>query len=126
MTRTALRTLRAILLYDGSIEDSEVEILRLKLNDNGTIDQEDIEFLIELRNEAESVCAAFEELLFHSIKVNLLMNRAIDSEKATWLRQKLFTNKWIDKRGPQLLWEIITGANWTSKEFKALYLEHMK
>jgi len=127
MTETDLRTLKAWILANGTIEDAEMEVLRWEFNAGDTIDQEGAEFLIELRNEARSVCPAFEELLFRAIKDNVLIDGAVDAEKATWLRQMLFANdRRIDKRERQFLWEVIIGARWTSHEFKALYLECMK
>ena len=126
MTKTDLQSLKVEILADGVIDDAEVEVLRQELYADGAIEQEDAEYLAELRNEAGSACSAFEQMLLHAFKDNVLIDGTINAEKVAWLRHTLFANGQIGKRERQLLWELITEARWTSQEFDALYLEFMK
>jgi len=126
MNMTDLQTLKVGILAEGRIEDSEVAVLRKEFYADGAIDQDEAEFLIDLRSGAATVCLAFEDMLFHAIKDNVLIDGAIDANRTFWLRQTLFANDRIGKRERQLLWELITEARWTSQEFDALYLEFMK
>src|SRR5207249_165445 len=74
-----LQKLKATILADGTIEDHEVAILRQELYADGKIDQEEVEFLIALRNEAREVCPSFEEFFFQAIKENVLADGVIDA-----------------------------------------------
>ncbi|MEI7685312.1 MAG: hypothetical protein WCL32_09815 [Planctomycetota bacterium] len=126
MNKTDLQTLKVGILAAGRIEDSEVAVLRQNFYADGAIDRDEAEFLIDLRSGAATVCLSFEEMMFQAIKDNVLIDGAIDAEKAIWLRRTLFANDRIGMRERQLLWELITEARWTSQEFDALYLEFMK
>src|SRR2546423_231136 len=94
----------AALLADGKIDDAEVKLLRKELWEDNEIDQEEVKFLIELRNTAqkkakaakEEVSPAFERLFFKAVTDNVLKDGGIDAAEATWLRTMLFADGKID------------------------------
>src|SRR5207244_508489 len=104
----------------------EVEVIRRELYADGTIDRDEVEFLIALRNEARSVCPAFEQLFFQALKQNVLADGSIDAAEADWLRRMLFADGTIDDREKQFLRELKNEAQQASPEFQALYRECMK
>src|SRR5262245_55951598 len=75
-----LNDLKSRLLADESIDDAEVELLRRELYADGAIDREEAVFLVELRGEAKSTCAAFEQFFFAALKQHLLDDGTIDAE----------------------------------------------
>lgn len=121
-----LQKLKAQILADGTIDESEVEIIRRELYADNKIDQDEVEFLIALRNEAKRVCPAFEELFFKAIKQNVLADGYIDAPEAAWLRKMLFADGKVDENEKKFLRELRTEAAKISPEFQALYDECMK
>ena len=121
-----LQQLKAQILADGTIDDSEVEIIRKELYADGQIDQEEVEFLIALRNEARSVSPAFEQLFFQAIKSNVLADGSIDAPEAAWLRKMLFADGKIDANEKKFLQELRLEAKKVSPEFQALFDQCMK
>src|SRR3954462_15599672 len=98
-----LQKLKAEILADGRIEEQEVETIRRKLYADGQIDREEVEFLISLRNEAKSVCPAFEKLFFQALEQNVLEDGSIDATEAAWLRKMLFADGKVDDAEKQFL-----------------------
>lgn len=123
---TTLQTLQSKILADGVIDDAEVELLRRELYIDNQIDKEDVEFLMELRSEARSVCPAFEELFFQALKDNVLQDGSIEGEEAHWLRAMLFADGKIDDREKKFLRDLKREARQTSPEFQILYGECMR
>jgi hypothetical protein len=121
-----LQKLKVQLLADGKIDDQEVEVIRRELYADGQIDREEVEFLIALRNEARSVCPAFEKLFFQAVKQNVLTDGSIDAEEAAWLRKMLFADAKIDPQEKQFLKDLKSEARQVSREFQQLYDECMK
>jgi hypothetical protein len=120
-----LQTLKARVLADGSIDDDEVELICQEFYDDGKIGKEEVEFLIALRNEAQAVCPAFEELFFELLKLHVLADGSIDAEEAAWLRQILFADGKVDEREKKFLRELRHEANRVSPVFQQLYDECM-
>jgi carbon storage regulator CsrA len=121
-----LQKLKATILADGVIEDQEVEIIRKELYADGKIDKEEVEFLVALRNEAQKVCPAFEELFFEAIKQNVLTDGVIDAEEAGWLRRMLYADGRIDEREKKFMRQLRQEAKQVSPEFQRLHDECMK
>src|SRR5438067_8528872 len=91
-----LDELKAQILADGRIDDSEVEVIRRELYADGKIDREEVEFLIELRDAAKEVAPSFERLFFQAVKQNVLADGSVDAEEVEWLRRMLFADGKID------------------------------
>jgi|SRR5215472_5606647 len=122
---TDLQKLKATLLADGIIDDHEVEIIRQELYADGKIDKDEVEFLLSVRNEAEVVCPAFEELFFEAVKQNILADGSLGAKQADWLRRMLFADGRIDARERKFLRELRYSAEQISPEFQHLYDECM-
>jgi hypothetical protein len=118
-----LQALKAKVLADGVIDDAEAQMLRKEVYADGKIDKHEIEMLADIRNQAKSVCAAFEDLFFSAAKDNVLHDGVIDSEEAAWLRKALYADGKIDDREKQLLRDLKAGAKKTCPEFDALCKE---
>jgi hypothetical protein len=91
-----LNELKTRLLADGRIDDDEVAVIRKELYADGNIDREEVEFLMAIRESAQGVCPAFEELFFAALKQHVLTDGSIDADEANWLRKTLFADGKID------------------------------
>jgi hypothetical protein len=119
-----LQKLKDRALADGSIGDHEVEFICRELYPEGRIDKEVVDFLLTLRNEARSVCTAFEQFLCDAVKHHVLRDGFSDPDEARWLRQTLFADRRrVGKREKQLLRELKHEASHVSIEFQKLYDE---
>ncbi len=120
-----------LVLADGEVDDAEVRALRRELWSDGVIDQEEVDFLIELRNAAQKkaktkkveVNPAFERLFFKAIEENVLDDGNIDADEAAWLRDMLYADKKIDDNEKKFLTKLKKNAKKTSAEFDELYAE---
>jgi uncharacterized membrane protein YebE (DUF533 family) len=121
----------AAILADGQIDDNEVKILKKELYEDGKIDKEEVQFLIDLRNHAQKkamggeLSAAFEKFFFKAIEDNVLADGTIDAKEANWLRSMLFADGKIDANEKKFLKRLKEKATSTSKPFDALYDECM-
>jgi len=119
----------ATILADGKIDDNEIKVLKKELWEDGTIDQDEVKFLIELRNTAQKKAKAkkeeinpkFEKLFFQAIEENVLKEGGINAEQVTWLREMLFADKKIDEGEKKFLNSLKKKAKTTSPEFDALF-----
>ncbi len=118
----------AAILSDGKIDENEVKVLKKELWADNKIDEEEVNFLVELRNQAqkkakarkEELNPAFEKLFYKAVEETVVQEGGIDSQKATWLRDTLFSGKKIDESGQKFLNALKKKASSTSPEFDAL------
>jgi hypothetical protein len=115
-----LQKLKAEILANGRIGEAEVARLRSELYAKGAIDNEEIQFLIDLRDEADVVSPAFEQFFLQAVKDNVLADGSVDDEEASWLRALLAADGVIGERQRQFLRELRGGANKVSAEFQRL------
>jgi hypothetical protein len=119
----------AAILGDGKIDESEVKMLRKHLWEDGKIDMEEVQFLIDLRNAAQKKARAarkpvnpkFEALFFKAIEQNVLKDGKIDAGEAKWLRKMLFADGKIDPGEKKFLIRLKKGAHKVSPDFEKLY-----
>lgn len=123
---TDLSALKTRLLADGKIDDDEVAVIRETLFADGTIDRDEAAFLVAIREQATSVCPAFEDLFFAALEQNVLTDGSIDADEADWLRKTLFADGKIDDREKQFLRDVHTKARRIAPEFQKLFDDCMK
>ena len=116
---------KAALLADGQIDEREVNLIRKEFFADGRIDRSELEFLLEVRREAEAVVPSFQKLLFEAIRNIILRDGSIDAAEAAWLRGWIFADGKVDAGEKRFLQELKASARQVSKEFDALYHECM-
>jgi hypothetical protein len=116
---------KATLLADGRIDAREVEILRREIFADH-VDEEELEFLADLRHLAPTCVRAFTELFFKAVKEYVLHDGVIDDAEALWLRDTLFADNRIDPDEVALLRDLKAAATRTGPEFDKLYLDCVK
>jgi len=117
------------LLADGKIDDDEVKALRKELWEDDQIDQDEVRFLIDLRNAAqrkakarkEEVNPKFMALFFKALEENVLRDGTIDAAEAGWLREMLFADGKIDADEVKFLNRLKKAAKSASPQFEKLY-----
>lgn len=118
--------LKDVLLADGSIDAGETELLQKELLADGVIDDEEVAFIVELRNEASECSPEFIKFFFSALASNILEDGAIDAAEAAKLRKILYADGVIDADEKAFLTNIRSKAKSISPEFEALYDECMK
>src|SRR5262245_1294400 len=116
---------KAALLADGTIDDREVAIVRKEFFADGRIDRTELEFLLEVRREAQSAVPNFQRLLFEAIRSVILKDGSIDAAEADWLRSWIFADGKVDADEKHWLKELKLLADRVSPEFMTLYNECM-
>jgi hypothetical protein len=127
-------TSMALILADGIIGDDEIKVLRKELLADGKIDQDEVTFLVELRNSAQKKAKAkkvevnpkFEKFFGDAVKNYVLADGKIDDSEADWLRKVIFADKKVDAGEKKLLTDLKKTAKSVSPKFDKLYNECMK
>ncbi len=88
--------LHDILLADGTIDTAETKIMKKEILSDGQVDDEEVDFLVSLRNKAKSAGADFEAFFFEALTSNILADGNIDAPEAKKLRAILFADGKID------------------------------
>ncbi len=119
----------AALLADGVIDDAEVKVIKKELYADGKIDQKEVEFLIDLRSEAQKkakgapLSNAFENLFFKAVQDNVLADGIISAKETAFLRKAIMADGKVDAAEISFLKRIKKGAKKTSPSFDKLYEE---
>lgn len=117
---------KAILLADGAIDEREVAALRKEFFADGTIDEIELEFLLDLRNSAKGVKASFNVLVLEALK-NCLLGKdgVLSPSDASLLRRWIFADNKVDAGEKVFLQQLRAGAKQISPEFESLYKQCM-
>jgi len=116
---------KALALADGRIDTKETTIIKNEIWADGKLDKSELEFLLDLKKNAETVVREFNIMLFAAIKAAVLADGDISAKEAGWLRRFLYADGKIDDDEKKLLQELKQGAKSTSPEFETLYTEAM-
>ena len=117
------KMLKEILLADGTVDGPETAIISQEIMADGVVDGEELEFLIELRNSAESVCGEFDQMFFSALQADLLSDGAIDADEAARLRVIIFADGKVEENEKQFLAGLRSSATSVCPEFEALCAE---
>jgi len=115
-----LRELQTELLRDGKITDQEVEVIRGYLRDAGSLDMEDVKFLVELLSDAREVSPAFDEIFFPALKKVILADGRIGLDEQFYLLKMLYSDKHVRGCEKEFLKELRREAKEITPEFEAL------
>lgn len=114
---------KALALADGRIDTKESQIIKNEIWADGKLDRSELEFLLDLKKNAQSVVGEFNKMLFAALKAAVLDDGSIDAKEAGWLRKFLYADGKIDDEEKKFLQELKAGAKSTCPEFDALYKE---
>ena len=112
---------KALALADGRVDERESAILRREFLADHKIDRGELEFLLELRKEAQTVAPSFDQFFFQVLKKVVLIDGKVSSNEALWLRQLIFADRRLGAEEKQFLQELKREAREASAEFLDLY-----
>jgi hypothetical protein len=81
-----------LILENGTITDAEAKLIRRAVLEDGAIDRQEVEFLIDLKRSAAAVSPAFDRLLFAVMKRVVLADGYISDAEAEWLERTLLAD----------------------------------
>ena len=98
-------------LADGLIDALEIKILKKELYADGKIDDEEINFLLEMRSTyqkkakalKEEVTGEFENFFFKTVLDYVLVDEGVSPKMVEWLQSTLFKSKKASEREKQFL-----------------------
>lgn len=111
---------KRLILADGRIGDSETALLRRAILDDGVVDREEVNFLIELKRDAVQVHPAFDKFLFQVLRKVLLRDGMIADAEVHWLRSILTSDGRISIEEVGFLRELRREARVYGPEFDRL------
>ncbi len=117
------KLLKDVLLADGTIDSLETGLLKKEFLADTIIDDEEVEFLVQLRKEAKSVSSDFEEFFFLVLKKNILADGVVDEKEVKRLREIIFADGTVDALEKKILQDIKKEAKKVAPEFDALISE---
>ena len=115
------RTLaKNLLLVNGRVDEFEAAIVMKAVLADGTITQDEVAFLLEVKREAQSVHSTFKEFVHDVLRRALLRDGRIDRDETTWLRKLVVADGVIGGDELKFLRELERGARSVCPEFVAL------
>ena len=115
-----LHELREELLKDRKISESEVEVIRDYIREDGQLDLEDVKFLVELLSDAREVSPEFDALFFPVLKDVVLRDGRVGQDEQFYLLKMLYSDGQVRESERQLLRELYSEAAEHSPAFQAL------
>ncbi|MGB6045026.1 MAG: hypothetical protein WBF93_17860 [Pirellulales bacterium] len=108
------------ILEDRKITDDEVQIIEEYIVEDGTLDIDDVRFLVQLLTGAEEVCPAFDDLFFPVLKGVILKDGRIDHGEQFYLLKMLYGDGEIRECELRFLSELSREAKEVPAEFQEM------
>src|SRR5262245_55219386 len=114
------KTAKSFLLADGGIDAREVAVLRKELFADGKVDEIELDFLLELKRDAQRLVPEFHFLMIEALKSCCLAGDAIRPDSVSLLRRWLQPGKigYVERR---YLDELRGAAKQVPPDFEQLY-----
>jgi len=114
------KTAKTFLLADGGIDAREVGVLRKELFADGKVDEIELDFLLELKRDAQRLVPEFHFLVIEALKSCCLAGDAIKPGAASLLRRWLQPGKvgYVEKR---YLDDLKAAAKQVPPDFEQMY-----
>jgi len=114
------KTAKSFLLADGGIDAREVAVLRKELFADGKVDETELDFLLELKRDAQRLVPEFHFLMIEALKSCCLAGDAIRPDCVSLLRRWLQPGKigYVERR---YLDELRGAAKQIPPDFEQLY-----
>lgn len=118
--------LKQVILADDVVDAAEVGLLETEILADNIVDSDEIEFLIDLRNSAKSVCQEFNAFFFRALKLHILADRVITADETALIKRVLLADGVIDDNEKAFLRELKKDAASTAAEFDAFCEESLR
>jgi hypothetical protein len=110
----------ATIQRDGVISDSEVPLIRQKLNEDGQLDVQDVKLLIELYCESKGRSSEFDSLFFSVLEEVFLRDGQITPDEEYYLLKMLYSDREIREVELEFLRRLCKQLPKRSQSFDAL------
>lgn len=120
-----------LCLAGGRIDEGEVKVLKKGLYQDGKIDRKEVEFVIELRGEAqrrakgEPLSDAFENFFVKAVYDGVTGNGILSAKELTLLRKAVRADGKLDGTEKKLLKKVKGGVEKTPPAFDRFFEECM-
>ena len=111
---------KQLILADQRISEQETELLKQAITEDGIVDHDEIEFLVDLKKKATSVHPSFDEFLFKILKKRILKDGIVSDAEALWLRDLIYRDCQASPREVEFLKTLQQEAKSVGEEFKKL------
>jgi hypothetical protein len=119
-----LRELKSRILVEGEdlqIDDADVALIRERLPADGSVSDDDLMVLAEMRRDARVVCPAFDRIFFPAFKAYILADGVVSLGEQFQILRLLYGGGGIDPAEREFLQELRAEARELTPEFEALY-----
>jgi hypothetical protein len=114
---------KRLLLSDRRLHEPEVALLRRAVLRDGVVDQEEIEFLVDLKREAEGVPPSFDDFFYEVVRRGVLKDGTIGDDEARWLRKVISADGKLVAAEAKLVERLWKESRTYGLEFTRLYQE---
>ncbi|MBX7102636.1 MAG: hypothetical protein K1X57_01045 [Gemmataceae bacterium] len=124
-----LRELQHEILVEGvdlQIDAADWARIRELLPSEAAPSHDDLQVLLEMRNEAKSVCREFDAYFFPAFKSHILADGQISNVERFELLRLLYGGDGVDEPKRRFLKELRAGLRQPSPEFDAMYQQAMR
>jgi hypothetical protein len=111
---------KRLLLADGSIDEAEARLIKRAILEDKVVDQDEVEFLLELKRDAKAVHPEFTRFLYAILKKAILKDGVISGGEVAWLRKLIFANLFAGPLEREFLTELAREAKRVDPEFHQL------
>jgi uncharacterized tellurite resistance protein B-like protein len=115
-----------MILADKKIDARETRLLKEAILDDGVVDEEELDLLVELRNDAETTHPGFERFFFMALKEYMLSGRYVSVPKVNKLRDIIMADGIIGRRERWVLREIQNKAGRCVRKFDKIFGQYLK
>jgi hypothetical protein len=112
---------KKLILANQQITELETDLLKRAILEDGVVDHEEVEFMVQLKREAVTVHPAFDKFLFRVLKRAVLANGKVSDEEALWLRKTLYADNRTAPAEVEFVKELRREAREVGPEFERLY-----
>ncbi|WP_372364705.1 hypothetical protein [Candidatus Uabimicrobium sp. HlEnr_7] len=112
-----------LILVDREIDARETRLIKEMILEDSVIDEEELEFLIHLRNTAKTKHQKFEQFFFKSLRKFMLKDGNITSKKAQKIHEIITVDEKIGRRERKFVRELRVDAKKCSKKYDELFVD---
>lgn len=115
------RFVKKLILAEGRISEMEAELLERAIDLEGSVELDEVAFLVALKREAVWVHPRYDKFLFDVLKHVLLHDGKISDAEANWLRKLLMADRQITETESDFVKQLAKEAKSYGPQFEKLY-----
>lgn len=113
-----------LILADRQVSARETRLIKEVISEN-EINEEELEFLIHIRNHTKTKHPKFEQYFFKCLKKYILKDGDVTSEKAQKIHDIITADEKVQRRERKFIREIKKEAKQCSSKYEELFAEYL-